>query len=199
MMAAGAGAPPAPASAHWIARAERGLTRVDHAVMSLAAVLMLMVMLVVVADVFMRYVANRPFSFTYDLVGLYLLAGLFFLSLSDTFRVRGHVAVDILVQRLPPSGRRWSEVMACLAGLPVFAAMAWLGWERAWDNWISSDVLAGAIPWPTWASAALVPVGCALLVLRLVLHLAGHLASLLSGREVAALPPVHGEGGQGFE
>ena len=106
---------------------------------------MLTIMLVVVADVFMRYVVNRPFSFTYDLVGLYLLAGLFFLSVSDTFRVRGHVNVDILVQHLGPKGRRWSEILACLAGLPVFAAITGLGWERAWDNWVSNDVLAGAI------------------------------------------------------
>lgn len=169
--------------------------------MVVAAALMLAIMLIVVADVFMRYMLNRPFSFTYDLVGLYLLAGLFFLSLSDTFRVRAHVSVDILVQHLGPAGRHLSEVVACLAGLPVFIAMTWLGWERAWDNWVSNDVLAGAIAWPTWASAVLVPIGCGLLVLRLLVHLAGHLASLLTGREIAPLPPVlgHGEGDRGFE
>jgi TRAP-type C4-dicarboxylate transport system permease small subunit len=187
------------ASSNWIARAERGLARIEAVVMVVVAALMLTIMLVVVADVFMRYVVNRPFSFTYDLVGLYLLAGLFFLSLSDTFRVRGHVNVDILVQHLGPVGRRWSEIVACLAGLPVFSAIAWLGWERAWDNWVSNDVLAGAISWPTWASAVLVPIGCGLLVLRLLLHLAGHVASLVTGRNITPLPAGHGEQRLGFE
>lgn len=197
---AGSGAPLS-TSTHWIARADRSLARLEAMVMLLAALLLLAVMLIVVADVFMRYMVNQPFSFTYDLVGLYLLAGLFFLSLSDTFRVRAHVSVDILVQHLGPSGRRWSEVIACLAGLPVFVAIAWLGWERAWDNWVSNDVLAGAIPWPTWASAVLVPIGCGLLVLRLLLHLAGHLGSLVTGRDIAPLPRLvgHGEGERGFE
>ena len=177
------------------------MARIEAVVMTVSAVLLLMTMLIVVADVFMRYVLNRPFSFTYDLVGLYLLAGLFFLSLSDTFRVGAHVSVDILVQHLPPGGRRASEIVTCLSGIPVFAAIAWLGWERAWDNWMSNDVLAGSIPWPTWASAVLVPVGCGLLVLRLLLHLAGQVASLVTGTDIAPLPPVlgHGAGEIGFE
>ena len=169
--------------------------------MAISALLLLAVMLIVVADVFMRYMVNRPFSFTYDLVGLYLLAGLFFLSLSDTFRVRAHVNVDILVQRMSPRWRRGSEILSCLAGLPVFAAIAWLGWERAWDNWTSNDVLAGAIAWPTWASAVLVPIGCLFLVLRLLVHLAGHVASLISGQDITPLPALlgHGEDDRGFE
>ena len=122
------------------------MTKFEAVVMTISAVLLLMIMLIVVTDVFMRYVLNRPFSFTYDLVGLYLLAGLFFLSLSDTFRVGAHVSVDILVQHLPPGGRRASEIVSCLSGIPVFAAIAWLGWERAWDNWASNDVLAGGHP-----------------------------------------------------
>ena len=187
--------------AHPLARLERGIARLEAGVMVLAAVLLLAIMLIVVADVFMRYALNRPFSFTYDLVGLYLLAGLFFLSLSDTFRVRAHVSVDILVQHLPPAGRRASEIVTCLCGIPVFAAIAWLGWQRAWENWVSNDVLAGAIPWPTWASAVLVPVGCGLLVLRLVMHLAGQVASLASGTDITPLPRVlgHGTGERGFE
>lgn len=197
---AGAGAPVS-TSSHPVARLARGLAWVEGGVMTVSAVLLLTIMMIVVADVFMRYLLNRPFSFTYDLVGLYLLAGLFFLSLSDTFRVGAHVSVDILVQRLPPLGRRASEITTALVGIPVFTAIGWLGWERAWDNWVSDDVLAGAIPWPTWASAVLVPLGCGLLVLRLLLHLAGHVASLVTGTEVATLPRVlgHGAAERGFE
>ena len=91
--------------------------------------------------------------------------------------------------------------MTCLAGVPVFAAITWLGWERAWEDWVSADVLAGAIPWPTWVSAALVPAGCGLLVLRLLLHVLGQVASLLTGTEVVPLAhvPGHGLEERGFE
>jgi TRAP-type C4-dicarboxylate transport system permease small subunit len=55
-------------------------------------------------------------------------------------------------------------------------------------------VLAGAIAWPTWISAALVPLGCGVLVLRLLLQLVGNLLSLVSGRDLYPLPPVTGVG-----
>jgi hypothetical protein len=59
---------------------------------------------------------------------------------------------------------------------------------------MSGDVLAGAIPWPSWASAALVPLGCAVLTLRLLLQLVAHGLSLASGRDLIALPPLSGTG-----
>ena len=55
-------------------------------------------------------------------------------------------------------------------------------------------MLSGAIPWPTWISAALVPFGCGVLVLRLALQLIGNVLSLVSGRDLYPLPPVTGIG-----
>jgi TRAP-type C4-dicarboxylate transport system permease small subunit len=82
------------------------LLRRLESVVSLAAVAALFaIMLIVVADVFMRYVLNSPFAWAYDLVGLYLLATVFFLSLSSTFAAHAHVSVDLLMHRLGPRGR----------------------------------------------------------------------------------------------
>ena len=82
-----------------IRRLESALSVIERAVTSVAVICLFAIMLIVVADVFMRYAVNRPFSFTYDLVGLYLMAGLFYLALSDTFAIHAHVSVDILVHR----------------------------------------------------------------------------------------------------
>jgi TRAP-type C4-dicarboxylate transport system permease small subunit len=161
---------------------------------ALATIERVVITLIVVADVFMRYVVNRPFSFTYDLVGLYLMAGLFYLALSDTFAIHAHVSVDILVHRFSPSIRRLCEIVTCLCGIAVFSLITWLGLNRAIENFVNGDVLAGAIPWPSWASAALVPLGCAVLTLRLLLHLMAHCVSLASGRDLIALPPLSGTG-----
>lgn len=166
-----------------MAAIERGLTMI-------AVAFLFVIMLLVVTDVFMRYALNRPFSFTYDLIGLYLLAGVFFLTLSDALRDHVHVGVDILLSRMPVAGRRLSEIVTSLTGLFVFVLICQVGFERAVENFQQHDVLAGAIPWPTWISAALVPFGCGVLVLRLVLQLIGNLASLATGRDLYPLPPV---------
>ena len=177
-----------------IKRASDALAAIERALTVIAVALLLAIMVLVVADVFMRYVMNRPLTFTYDLIGLYLLAGVFFLTLSDALREHAHVGVDILLSRLPQAGRRLSEIVTALAGLFVFVLICKAGFERALENYQDNDVLAGAIPWPTWISAALVPFGCGVLVLRLTLQLAGNVASLASGRDLYPLPPVTGAG-----
>jgi TRAP-type C4-dicarboxylate transport system permease small subunit len=170
------------------------LGAVERALTVIAVTFLFVIMLLVVADVFMRYVVNRPFSFTYDLIGLYLLAGVFFLTLSDALREHAHVGVDILLHRFSPAGRRLSEIVTALVGLFIFALISKVGFDRALDNYQQSDVLAGAIPWPTWISAALVPLGCGVLVLRLALQLIGNVLSLFSGRDYYPLPPITGIG-----
>jgi TRAP-type C4-dicarboxylate transport system permease small subunit len=177
-----------------IRRLESALAGIERVVTSVAVVCLAAIMLIVVTDVFMRYAVNRPFSFTYDLVGLYLMAGLFYLSLSNTFAIHAHVSVDILVHRFSPPARRVCEIVTCLCGVTVFSLITWLGFNRTVENFVNGDVLAGAIPWPSWASAGLVPLGCGLLTLRLLLHLIAHGASLASGRDLIALPPLSGTG-----
>ncbi|MES6530794.1 TRAP transporter small permease subunit, partial [Cutibacterium acnes] len=71
------------------------LAAIERILTFIAVAFLFIIMVLVVADVFMRYVVNRPFSFTYDLIGLYLLAGVFFLTLSDGLREHAHVGVDI--------------------------------------------------------------------------------------------------------
>jgi TRAP-type C4-dicarboxylate transport system permease small subunit len=183
-----------------IKRAGDALGVLERALTVIAVVFLFVVMILVVTDVFMRYALNRPFSFTYDLIGLYLLAGVFFFTLSDALREHAHVGVDILVSRFSPAGRRLSEIVTALAGLFVFVLLCKVGFERALDNYEQHDVLAGAIPWPTWISAALVPFGCGVLVLRLALQLVGNVLSLVTGRDLYPLPPVTGVGeARGFE
>ncbi|MBR0992518.1 TRAP transporter small permease [Bradyrhizobium japonicum] len=176
-----------------IRRATDVLGVLERALTVIAAISLFAIMALVVADVFMRYVMNSPLSFTYDLIGLYLMAGVFFLTLSDTLRVHAHVGVDILLSRAPPVGRRLSEIVTALTGLFVFVLISKVGFERALDNYEQHDVLAGAISWPTWISAALVPFGCGVLVLRLALQLVGNLLSLASGRDLFPLPPLTDE------
>ncbi len=177
-----------------IPRLASALAALERVLTFVAVVFLFVIMVLVVADVFMRYVVNRPFSFTYDLIGLYLLAGVFFLTLSDALREHAHVGVDILLRRFSPAGRRLSEIVTALVGLFVFVLIAQVGFARALDNFREGDVLAGAIPWPTWISAALVPFGCGVLVLRLALQLVGHTLSLVTGRDLYPLPPITGVG-----
>lgn len=175
------------------------LRRLEAAVSLVAIAALFAIMLIVVADVFMRYVLNSPFAWAYDLVGLYLLASVFFLSLSGTFAAHAHVSVDLLLHRLGPLGRRRAETLGALVGLMVMAPIAWVGFQRMLESLAGDDRLPGALPWPTWIADALVPLGAGLLALRLLLSFIGHASSLATGRDVIALTPLSGTEAMGIE
>ena len=175
-----------------------GILRVVGAVekiaSTVAAVFMFAITIIVFGDVIMRYVFNQPFSWAYDLISKYLMAGVFFLVLSEAYTSRAHVSVDILQQKFSPPMIPLSEIATCLVGIAVFSLIAYLGFLRTVDSFRSADVMAGAIPWPMWPSIGLVPFGAGLITLRLALHLIGHLLSLATGRAVIALPAAHAVG-----
>lgn len=175
----------------------KALGVVDRVTSTIGTVFLFLIMIVVFGDVVMRYVFNSPFSWAYDLIALYLMAGVFFLVLSDAYAAHAHVNVDILQQRLPPAGIRVTELVTCAVGIVVFSLIAWFGWLRALDSYRAQDVMAGAIPWPMWPSIALAPFGATILALRLAANFLGNLLSLATGRDLVPLPASHvsAEGG----
>lgn len=171
---------------------ERLIIRIERVFEAVTALLMILIMLIVVTDVSMRYLFNSPLIWAYDVIGLYLMAGVFFLSISSTYAVHKHIGLDILLQRFSPTGRRLAEVLTSVISIPLFFLIAQVGAERAYSNWSQGDALAGLTAWPTWIASALVPLGIGLLVLRLVFRLLGQLMSLTTGRNVVELIPIIG-------
>lgn len=151
---------------------EKALRATEGAGALVAVGFLLAIMVVVTADVAMRYLFNSPFPWAYDLIALYLMAGTFYFVLGDALRARAHVSIDILQARMGLRVRRLADLVAALVGLVLFSLIAWVGAERAWDAFANDEVLAGNIAWPMWLSAILVPIGATLLVLRLALQAA---------------------------
>ncbi len=63
-----------------------------------------LMMMLVVVDVFMRYVMHRPLMIA-DEFSAYMLVALSFLGFAYTWRQGGHVRIEVLVVRLPPAVR----------------------------------------------------------------------------------------------
>ena len=173
-------------------RLDRLTTAIETALASIAAIVLFLIMAVVVSDVFMRYVLNRPYSWSYDLISLYLMAALFYFSLSRAFGLNAHIGVDILQSRMSVTGRRWCQVAIGLVVAALFAMIASVGAGRTWDDWTQGSVAAGAIPWPSWLSDILVPIGAALIGVRGLVHALAHGAALAGYPEVIPLPAVAG-------
>jgi len=173
---------------------------IETGLASVAALLLLAIMLIVVSDVFMRYALNRPYSWSYDLISLYLMAALFYFSLSRAFALNAHIGVDILQSHMPTAGRRVCQIAAGLVTAALFLTITYVAAGRTWDDWTQGAVAAGAIPWPSWLSDILVPIGAALISVRGLVHALAHGAALVGAGEVIPLPAVAGAKAEaGFE
>jgi TRAP-type C4-dicarboxylate transport system permease small subunit len=164
------------------------LDRIERVSAAGAGLVIFAVMLIVAADVVMRYAFNAPFAWSYDVISIYLMAAAFFLSASDTLRRGHHVNVDLAYERFPPAGQRASKLLGWSLSAVLFGIMSMLAARSAWSRWQGGDVVAGAIPWPTWIPSALATFGLALLTIRLVLGSLGLALALVTGEGRLAAP-----------
>ena len=104
----------------------------------LAAVFLVAMMLLTVADVVLRAVANKPIPGIVELVEL-MLACTFFLALPATFLRDEHIVVDLLdtrARRLVPWLKRFSAALAVV----MLGIITWQGWIAARDTLVFHDV-----------------------------------------------------------
>jgi TRAP-type C4-dicarboxylate transport system permease small subunit len=104
-----------------------GLDRLQRIQMRLAALALVLMMLVTVADVVLRYVFNSPIRGSYDFVESMLVV-LVFHGMSRAFMTRTNIVIDILDTLL---GRRVTAVLIRLADVLTLATLVIIGWAMS--------------------------------------------------------------------
>lgn len=150
-----------------------------------AAVLLCLVMAVCVCDVVLRYFLNAPLLWSFDLITIYLLSGIYFFALTSTDDHGDHIAVDFFHLVLPPHIR---QITSFVADLIVFAAVAAMTigiFDRLIDAVQFGDMFNSAIVAPVWTSLIAPPIGllayCLLLARRLLTLQSAYHADHLHG------------------
>lgn len=75
-----------------------------------------LMMMLVVVDVFMRYVMHQPLMVA-DEFSAYMLVALSFLGFAYTWRQGGHVRIEVLVSRFPPRVNDWVRLIGLILTL----------------------------------------------------------------------------------
>lgn len=139
-----------------------------------AILIVLFVMVFVGAEVLMRYAFNSPIPG--HLEGSELLVPMIvFLALSFTQATHGHIGIDIVLDALPPRGRRLLSIGSLIVSIFVCAVLAYFSFKNALQLWRYDDVTMTPPYFRTWPAAAAIPLGYGLTAFRMylqVLHLA---------------------------
>ena len=148
----------------------RVLRVLEFVLLAGSAAVILFVMFFVGAEVVMRYVFNAPIPG--HLEGSELLMPLIvFLALSYTQATRGHVGMDLVLDALAPTARRFATVGTLLISLLVCSVLAYFSLKHAYQLWLYDDVTMTPPYFPTWPSAAAIPLGYGLISIRMYLQL----------------------------
>ena len=154
------------AGARWIAPAVRWLERL---LLGCAILIILFEMLFVCAEVVMRYGFNSPIPG--HLEGSELLMPIIvFFAVGYTQATNGHVGMDLLLGNLRPNAQRLTTVATLLVSIFVCAVIAYFSAKNALQLWRYDDVTMTPPYFPTWPSAAAIPIGYGLMAVRMVLQ-----------------------------
>lgn len=91
---------------------------------------LLVLMLIIVADVFLRKAFNQPIPGTYELTE-YMLIVVCFCSVAWTQVKKRHVAVDLVIKRLPQRVQTNVKGVAYLIGFGLFCVATYTAFVRA--------------------------------------------------------------------
>jgi TRAP-type C4-dicarboxylate transport system permease small subunit len=114
-------------------------------------------------DVLMRYFLNRP-QLIVDEVGPFLLLLVIFGAAAQTFRVGGHVRVDLVTAHLGPAARAWLRVVNLAIGIVFLAVVIWVTTQSALTAFRYGRVSAVML-YPLWVPMLLIPAGLLLMAL----------------------------------
>ena len=156
----------------------RILTSIDDILIFVSVLSMISIAGIVAVDVLLRYLFTHPLIWAYDLIGLYLMAILFFLALPHSFRHQSHVCVDVLVQHIPRRGRHLIEGVGYAATTVLLITLFWLTLGRFYTGFVNSEMIDGAVSLPSWISQIPVAIGVGVLSVHCCIRSFAHFLSL---------------------
>jgi TRAP-type C4-dicarboxylate transport system permease small subunit len=142
-----------------------------------------LMMMLVVVDVFMRYVLHQPLMVA-DEFSAYMLVALSYLGLAYTWRQKGHVRIEIFVNRLSSRAYSWIRLLGLILTLIFLIEMDRAAYKMITYalkiNLRSSTWLTFPLFWPQLT----VFIGFVLLTLLLIADIARAIAKVRVGEKV---------------
>ena len=143
------------------------LTGGGHILGSAAIIVM---MFLVCADVFARYVLRTPIVGAFEITE-FLMAGIIFIGFAYSQAQKAHMSIDLLTTHLPQSTQHFLKIFNLIVVFLFFALIAWRGVVGCWEAFELDDKTPGLIRIPYWPARAVIPLGAALLCLQVFLDI----------------------------
>jgi C4-dicarboxylate transporter, DctQ subunit len=139
----------------------RALDRLEDALASIAAAMIVFTVVFVPMDVASRYFFGAPVTWVYE-VTEYILLMVPCLAMAWLARHDGHVVIDALTSRLRERPRARLAVVTQLAVAATCGFVAWWGALVTFTSFRAGAVIENVLQTPQWMIYVCIPVGFAL-------------------------------------
>ena len=154
----------------WLRRVSGILSRIED---GLAGLVLAAVLGIVVYELTVRGLFGRSNLWT-DELSRVLLIVMTYISAIGLTRDRAHVRVELFVDRLGARGQLLMERLSDVLCLAFALTATWLGYRYVQESAFFGISFAHSdLPFPVWVAQAIIPIGFALISLRLILRLLG--------------------------
>ncbi|WP_087720609.1 TRAP transporter small permease subunit [Salinicola salarius] len=164
-----------------------GITRLNIFLGRWVAYLIFVIFLLLIFEVFMRYLFSAPTSWTNELgqmlFGLYIV-----LSGGYVMAHRGHVNVDLLYSAFSRRTQAWVDIFTSSMFFLFTLALLYFGSSMAWESVQSMETSYSAWNPPIWPIKLAIPVGTLLLLLQGIAKLLEDVIVALNLQPVADTP-----------
>jgi len=160
-----------PPRGSWFARVEDLFAAISA--WALAALLAL-----VVFQIFTRYVLNDPFGEVVTITETYLMPGMIFFAIAALQRHDGHIRVDLLYVVFKGRTKQAVDLFIFLASAAFWIMVIYASATETLFSLRMDYEVSRTLPVPVWTALVVVPIGGALITIRLLLQAAGVIARM---------------------
>ena len=155
--------------------AQKVLTVVERIFAFAAGISIVLMMLLTTFDLLSRKYLNYSIPSLYEFTEDYLMVSLVFLSIGYVYTQGGHVRVTLIEQHLPRRVQMVWEKLHQSMTLVLFFFIAVKGWDAAVRAYEFNEMSNSVLAYPLAPALLLVPIGSAILCLRIIQALLGGL------------------------
>lgn len=139
---------------------------INELVGRIVSIIAIIFAVIIIYDVFMRYVLGEPTRWAFDLTKQ--LYGFYFIMLGGyALRHQSHVRVDLVTERLGASSRRVVEILGYLIFyFPFTWVFARESWDFAMRSYAQGEVTYGAVQMPVYPLKIAMFVAAVLLLIQ---------------------------------
>jgi TRAP-type C4-dicarboxylate transport system permease small subunit len=130
-------------SSRWLARFEKAIALISRILNNIGISFLMLLMLLITADVFLRAFFRRPILGTNEL-SEFIMIIVVYLAIAYTQHTKSHVSVDLVISRFPQRAQDFVDSFIYLLSLAICSLITWRAFadiDRLMDIHRVSDVL----------------------------------------------------------